>query len=401
MSDEAPLLEAEVVAAPAEAPPAVSACPIKPDFLPENMRKHVDPKAPVPLRMMAAKALVPLAPADMLGALFMLMYDADEKVRETAGKTASTLPDRIAASGFRDEGVQALVLGWFLDVYAQNDAYAEMLILNATTPDEAVATIASICSQKIAELIGQNQLRLLRHEPIIPALAQNPAAQGALIDNVCDFAVRNGLDMPAVPQMLAAKIRLFGPQAAAQPVSQGPTADQVIAQFGVAAAGEAPPENAEIAQKLAEKEARLDDGTKLTLTQQIAKMSVSERIKLASKGNKEVRSMLIRDANKLVAVAVIRSPRITDQEIMAQALNKGAHEDVLRVIYNHREWVRKYPVRLALVKNPKVPAQITMRFLNTLAEADVKGLVKDKNVPGAVQLLAKKMIQRKNEPKKG
>ncbi|MBL8922651.1 MAG: hypothetical protein JNJ54_27625 [Myxococcaceae bacterium] len=369
-------------------------------FLPENMRKHVDPKAPMPLRMMAAKALVPLAPPDMLGALFMLMYDADEKIRETAGKTASTLPDRIAASGFRDEGVQAPVLGWYLEVYAQNDAYAEMLILNATTPDPAVAAIASVCSQKIAELVGQNQLRLLRHEDIVRQLALNPVAQGALIDGVCDFAVRNGLDLPDVPQMVAAKVRLFGPEAAARPVEQGPSADDIISEYGVGADHELPAD-AEHAQKLAEKEAKLEDGKKLTLTQKVAKMSVSERIKLATKGNKEIRSMLIRDSNKLVAVATIRSPRITDMEVMAQALNKGAHEDVLRVIYTHREWTRKYPVRLALVKNPKVPAQVLMRFLNTLAEADVKALARDKNVSGAIQLMAKKMIQRKNEPKKG
>lgn len=398
MSDEAPLVEAEAAPAVVE---AANACPLPPDFLPENMRKHVDGKAPVPLRMMAAKALVPLAPADMLGALFILMYDADEKVRETAGKTASTLPDRIAASGFRDESVKPMVLGWFLDVYAQNDAYAEMLILNASTPDSALAAIAPICSQKVAELIAQNQLRLLRHEAIVRALAQNPISHGALIDGVCDFAVRNGLDMPDVPQMLAAKVRLFGPQAATQPVHQGPTADEVLAEFGVAAADGEVPENAEKAQLEAEKETKLDDGTKLTLTQKIAKMSVSERIKLATKGNKEVRGMLIRDANKLVAVAVIRSPRLTDQEVMAQAINKGAHEDVLRVIYNHREWTRKYPVRLALVKNPKVPAQVTMRFLNTISEADVKALARDKNISGAIQMLAKKMIQRKNEPKKG
>ncbi|MDP1921949.1 MAG: hypothetical protein Q8L14_37245 [Myxococcales bacterium] len=365
------------------------------------MRKHVDAKAPVPLRMMAAKALVPLNPPDMLGALFMLMYDAEEKIRETAGKTASTLPDRIAASGFRDEGVQPMVLGWYLEVYAANDPYAEMLILNASTPDAAVAGIASHCSQKIAELIGQNQLRLLRHEQIVRQLALNPLAEGALIDGVCDFAIRNGLDMPDVPQMLAAKIRLFGPQAATQPVATGPTADDIIAEFGVGVADGEVPTDAEKAAQLAMKEAKLDDGAKLTLTQKIARMSVSERIKLASKGNKEVRGMLIRDANKLVALAVIRSPRITDGEVMAQAMNKGAHEDVLRVVYSHREWTRKYPVRLALVKNPKVPAQVLMRFLNTLSEGDVKSLAKDKNVAGAIQVMAKKMIQRKNEPKKG
>ena len=70
----------------AEAPPAAAtpSCPIGPEFLPPNMRKHVDPAAPVPLRMMAAKTLVPLSPSDMLGALFMLSFDPDANVRETA-----------------------------------------------------------------------------------------------------------------------------------------------------------------------------------------------------------------------------------------------------------------------------------------------------------------------------
>src|SRR5438270_10985153 len=133
MSD-APAIQA--TEAPAPAAEAV-ACPVSAEFLPANMRKHVDVKAPVPLRMMAAKALVPLSPSDMIGALFMLAYDPDEKVRDTACQTAAGLPDRILAAALRDEGIKPPVLGWFLDLHSQKESYAEMLILNATTPDEA------------------------------------------------------------------------------------------------------------------------------------------------------------------------------------------------------------------------------------------------------------------------
>ena len=93
-------------AAPNNIPAPPPGCPFNAEFLPPNLRKHVDPAAPVPLRMMAAKALVPLAPSDMLGALFMLTFDADAGVRETAAKTAAALPDRFSA-GLRDEGVAA------------------------------------------------------------------------------------------------------------------------------------------------------------------------------------------------------------------------------------------------------------------------------------------------------
>ena len=374
--------------APVDDVPQVSACPITSEFLAEQMRKHVDPKAPVPLRMMAAKGLVPLSPSDMVSVLFMLMYDVEANVRDTAGKTAVGLPDRIAASAFRDEQVQGPVLAWYLTLYGQHDAYAEMLILNGNTPDEAVAQLAAACSKRTAEIIGANQLRLLRTDDIIRELAKNPNATGALIDGVCDFAVRSGLNLPDVPQMKEARVRLFGPDVVTAPVDLGPTAEQIIAEYGMDAS------------EIGRAAGPMEEGKRLTLAQQVMKMNIAEKIKLATKGNKEARSVLIRDSNKLVSVATIRSPRITEGEVLAQSLNKIAHDDVLRCIYTNREWLRKYAIKLALVKNPKVPQGVSMRLLGQLHESDVKQLSKDKNVAGSVQMMAKKQMMKKEAPKR-
>lgn len=374
-------------------------CPITPEFLPPNMLKHVDPKAPVPLRMMAAKGLVPLSPADLLSVLFMLSFDADPGVRDQVAKTSSALQDRIAASGFRDEQVHPPTLGYFLRLYGSNDAYAEMLILNGSTPDDAVAAVAEGCSKRTAEIIGQNQLRLLRSDAIVRQLAKNPNAAGALIDGVCDFAVRSGLYLEDVPQMLEARVRLFGAQAAAEPpAAEGPTAEEVMAEFQMPEAEAAP--GAEAAADRQADAPPMEEGKKLSLSKRIMSMNISQKIKLATKGNKEARGILIRDSNKLVSVAVIRSPRITDGEVLAQAQSKTCNEDVLRVIYSNREWLRKYAIKLALVKNPKVPQGVSMKLMNTLYEHDIKNLSKDKNVPGTVQMLAKKQMEKKNTPKK-
>lgn len=368
---------------PVPAPPP--GCPFNAEFLPPNLRKHVDPAAPVPLRMMAAKSLVPLSPSDMLGALFMLTFDAEQNVRDTAAKSAAGLPDRILGSALRDEGVQAPVLGWFLGLLKGNDTYAEMLVLNATTPDEAVADVAATCSPKLAEIIGQNQLRVLRHEDIIRKLCTNPSASQALIDSVCDFAVRSGLVLADVPQMQDARVRLFGPQAAEAPPDPGPTAEQVLQDFKeVQEEGAAP----------------MEEGKKLNLTQRIMKMSIAEKIKLATLGNKEARSLLLRDSNKLVCTAVIRSPRITDGEVLLCAANKAANEEVLRIIYGNREWTKNQKIKLALVKNPKIPLTVVMKFLNTLRDAEIKDLARDRNVPSAVAMYAKKMMEKKTTPKK-
>src|SRR3954471_22001249 len=90
-----------------------SACPLPLDVLPGNFQKHVDPAAPVPLRMMGAKALVPMGPKDMATALYMLTFDADDTVRQTAVKSAAGLPDRILAVALRDEGSDAQVLDYY------------------------------------------------------------------------------------------------------------------------------------------------------------------------------------------------------------------------------------------------------------------------------------------------
>jgi hypothetical protein len=355
-----------------------------PTELAPNVRKHVDPSAPLPLRMMAAKALVPLPPPDMITALYLLTGDPDEKVSGTAVDSATKLPDRILSSALRDEEVSGPVLGWFLDRFATQDVYAEMLILNASTPDDAVARAASHCSNRVAEIISQNQLRLLRHEDTVRQLCRNRSSGLALIDGVCDFCVRSGLILADVPQMQAARVRLFGPEAENAP-DQGPTADEVIAEYEGLGDENAPP---------------MEEGKRLTLAQRIMKMSIAEKIKLATKGNKDARSYLLRDSNKLVAVAVIRSPKITDGEVLAVANNRAAQDDVLRVVYTNREWLKMYPVKLALTKNPKVPLPVAIKFLAQLRESEVKELSKNKNVPSGVQLLARKMMDKKNAPVK-
>ena len=380
---------ADAPATPPSGPPGAHAgvppgCPISAEFLPVNLRKHVDPAAPVPLRMMGAKSLVPLSPSDMLGALFILTFDPDGGVRETAAKTAAGLPDRILGGALRDEGVAPPVLAWFLSLLKGKEAYAEMLVLNASTPDEAVAQVARECSLRLAEIIGQNQLRLLRHEDIVRGLCANLNATAALLDSVCDFAVRSGVNLPDVPQMQAARVRVFGPEVAAHPPDPGPTAEEVMRDLEVADE-DAPP---------------MEEGKKLTLTQRIMKMSISEKIKLATLGNKEARGQLMRDSNKLVAVAVIRSPRLTDGEVLSAAANRAINEEVLRVIIGNREWTKKYPVKLALVKNPKTPLSVSMKFLSTLRDSEVKDLARDKMVPTGVQQLAKKQMDKKNTPKK-
>ncbi|HVO22813.1 MAG TPA: hypothetical protein VMW56_04215 [Candidatus Margulisiibacteriota bacterium] len=129
-----------------------------------------------------------------------------------------------------------------------------------------------------------------------------------------------------------------------------------------------------------------------SLYNQILHMSVGERIKLALKGNREARAILIRDANRLIQNFVLQNPRITDDEIAMLARNRNTDAELLRKIGDHRLWPRNYQVRLALVTNPKTPMATAMHFVGSLQERDIRLLAKSKNVSSTVSSQAKRIL---------
>lgn len=131
------------------------------------------------------------------------------------------------------------------------------------------------------------------------------------------------------------------------------------------------------------------------LYQKISKMKVVERVKLALSGDKEARTILLRDSNRVVQVAVMTNPRITESEIAGIANSRNVDEEVLRKIANSREWVKAYPVRLALVRNPKSPLGAAVRLVPTLLVQDLKQIAKSKSVPTAVANAARRLLVQK------
>jgi hypothetical protein len=111
-------------------------------------------------------------------------------------------------------------------------------------------------------------------------------------------------------------------------------------------------------------------------------------MKIAMKGTRAQRAQLIRDSNKLVAAAVLSSPKLTEVEIESFAKMANVAEEVLRTIAMNRTWTKNYGVVAGLAKNPKTPPAISMNLLQRLNERDLKMLTIDRNVPEAVRLAA-------------
>ncbi|HUK34367.1 MAG TPA: hypothetical protein VLV86_10670 [Vicinamibacterales bacterium] len=129
-----------------------------------------------------------------------------------------------------------------------------------------------------------------------------------------------------------------------------------------------------------------------TVTQKLQKMNFTQRLKAAVKGSKEMRMVLVRDTNRMIAAAVMSSPKMTDQEVEGIAGMASVSEDVLRIIANNRAWLKNYKVSLRLVKNPKTPVAISMNLLQRIMERDLVGLSTDRNIPEPLRIAARKKV---------
>jgi hypothetical protein len=126
--------------------------------------------------------------------------------------------------------------------------------------------------------------------------------------------------------------------------------------------------------------------------QVLSTLPIIDRMKLAMKGTRAQRATLIRDSNKLVAAAVLSSPKLTETEVEGFAKMANVSEDVLRIIAANRSWTKNYTVISALTRNPKTPPAISMQMVQRLNERELKSLTIDRNVPEAVRLAARKFI---------
>ena len=129
-----------------------------------------------------------------------------------------------------------------------------------------------------------------------------------------------------------------------------------------------------------------------TTLQKLQSMSFTDRVKAAMRGTREVRSILIRDSNKLIATSVLSSPKVSESEIESYAKMATVSEDVLRTISMNRAWLKNYGVMLALTKNSKTPLAVSLHLLGRLNERDVAGVATDRNVPDPLRIAARRKI---------
>ena len=129
-----------------------------------------------------------------------------------------------------------------------------------------------------------------------------------------------------------------------------------------------------------------------TLIPGFSEMSFTDRLKAAIKGSREMRAILVRDSNKMIAAAVLSSPRLTDSEVESFARMSSVGEEVLRVIGSNRSWMKRYGIVVGLTKNPKTPVALSLNLMSRLNDKDLSALAVDRNVPEPLRVAARRKV---------
>lgn len=389
----------------------------------EVVQAIVAGSAPAAARMAAARGMLPLAQADLLEALVHLRSDSDEKVAQAAQGTLDEQQAEELLQIARSPDAAPSVLGYFASLRNSSREFHEAVATHADTPDQAIAMLANITPHgPLLELMTLNQQRLIRAPEIIDAILLNPARTPEAERRAKEIRAEF-FEKERGAKQIAQELRARGNHAAAEffetaelaPVDGAMTADDAwilaqhievsdvdiddswLARELIEEVLVETPEQVKANAQAAITAEKLDAGEvsseRISLIRKIMFMTVKDRVKFGLKGDREARSILIRDSNRVVATAVVYNPRITEQEIEKISAMRTVSEEVLRIIGLNRAWTRSYPIIHNLVRNPRVPFATAMNILPRIQKKDLKALSDNRNVTENVRRQAYRLVQ--------
>jgi hypothetical protein len=374
--------------------------------------------APAPVRMAAARGILPLSQSELLEVLVVLADGPDPMLAKTASGTIASQDAGAIENLIRAGELSSTVLAHMMKRSALPNFIYQALVTSPDTPVESIIEFARTSSAgPILEFIALNQQLLIQAPSLIEAIAANPHRTSEAERRVLETR-REFFEKERGAAQIASELRAQGKEAAAEFIESAEFAANFAGSDLSAEDALFIAEHIEVqdkdtddswlgleyieeyyeeteAQRKAAFEKILGEwqteeggsigGERISMLNRIMKMSVKDRMRLAMKGDREARNILIRDPNRLVCTAVATNPRITEQEVESIAAMRTVPEDILRQIATHRQWQRSYNIMHNLVRNPRTPIGNSMSIMSKMQIRDLVALTKNKNVPEAVR----------------
>lgn len=399
----------------------------------------VNDEAPRNLLVDASRGRIPFDD-EAMGEIFGLLLQRrkDREILANVLGTIKHLPPEVVANYAQNRKTDPVLLDAIARLNKSHEDVLRRVVLNRATPDSSFVFVAKHCPPAIQRLIANNEERLLREPEIVDNLLENPnidndvrmqvllrqeerlaqarKRQGEFaeledeldldeddlfdediddldldddedLDDDLDDDELEDLGTTGLGYLPAGSQQPVQQQAAPAP-PQGGTLFEKVRQIMAAGGPDAYIDDEDEEEELSEDEQK-------SLQEELNDMNQADKEILAKTGNGTIRSYLIKDSSKQVAVAVINSPKVQEEEIIKFANLRNVHRDVLREIGRHREWAKLYSVKLALAKNPATPYDVAFSKLRMLYLHDLKAIAGSREVSGAISTAAKKIVANK------
>ncbi len=330
-------------------------------------------RAPRRILEFAARGFVPLSPADLVRAVGSILASGDPELAPLCEETfkgfdVEALHGAVRSPGARTEQLDAIARR------SKERRVLEGVLQHRSVSDATLVWLARRIPPDLQDVLVTNQARLLATPGIVENLFENPDLSADIRRRADEF----------LEEFFLKKERERGERIE--------EAEEIADAEEIAEAEEIA--DAEEAAEPKSPEAAPEDESGDVLFR-LGSLAVAEKIRVAYRGNREERLFLVRDTNRLVSTAVLKSPKTNEADAEVIANMKSVSEDVLRAIAQRREWMKKYSLMSAIVKNPRSPIDVTISLVARLSPRDQTTLSTDRNVPEVVRVTAKRIVQRR------
>jgi len=307
------------------------------------------------IRLAAARGALPMSGPNLVTVLFVFYHGENLELKEESLDTLKTLPAQILLAALSQVELHPSIIDFIVKL-----RYLDSVVMQAALSHRMIG-IRSLLF--LAKNSTGDVLDMLSHND--EALRKADVLRTAIINNI------------HADKVMKQRLGWVEPTPEPEPV--------VEPQSGANAEDEE-------AESPVEEEIEEESRSKY---QQLQDMPVADKIKMALTGDKEWRTLLIRESNKLVNTAVLKNPRVSEGEVLAVAKNRSASEELIRIILLNRDWIKLYDIKKALAVHPRTPLQKAVRYMTFLSEKDLRELAKSRDVGQAIVNNAKRMVMAK------
>ena len=344
-------------------------------------------RAPKNVRLLVAQGAAPFPAQQALELLVHLSADDDDEISQQATKTLDSWdePEILALLSLKD--CHATVLDFFANIQRSEDIL-QAIVTHPSAPVETIARVAAVVPPSLLDVILDNRTRILEFPAILESIRSNPAATARILGLVDEIEIG----------FTEEKRKEYSIKTAVEAEEETQVIDDVLDfEAEIAMLISSPPPDIDLSlDVLLFKEA--DEGN---ITSRLSTMPVREKLKYAVFGTREHRAILIRDTNREVARAVLRSPKLKENEVEGIAAMRNVADYIFREIGTNREWIKNTIIVNNLVKNPKTPPLISQHLMPRLHTRELTLMTRDRSLPDATRNNAKRLVKQRSSKSSG